>query len=219
MNENNIVMLEDVWKIYKNGEHVIHSLANINYSVEDGSFNIIYGPSGSGKSTLIRVIGLLEQPTMGKVLIKGENLGELAQKKRNIVIRDEIGFLFQGSNLIPTLNALENITLPMLHSDKKLAKKLLEKVCFSDYKKLPKEMSIEEERRVSLARAMVNNHSIILADEPTGDLHTADSEKFIKILQELNRTEDLTVIITTNNRNVPKLGGNLVEIADGTFVN
>ena len=219
MNENNIVMLEDVWKIYKNGEHVIHSLANINYSVEDGSFNIIYGPSGSGKSTLIRVIGLLEQPTMGKVLIKGENRGELAQKKRNIVIRDEIGFLFQGSNLIPTLNALENITLPMLHSDKKLAKKLLEKVGFSDYKKLPKEMSIEEERRVSLARAMVNNHSIILADEPTGDLHTADSEKFIKILQELNRTEDLTVIVTTNNRNVLKLGGNLVEIADGTFVN
>lgn len=218
MNENNIVMLEDVWKIYKNGEHVIHSLANINYSVEEGSFNIIYGPSGSGKSTLIRVIGLLEQPTMGKVWIKGENSGKLAQKKRNIAIRDEIGFLFQGSNLIPTLNALENITLPMLHSDKKLAKKLLEKVGFSDHKKLPKEMSIEEGRRVSLARAMVNNHSIILADEPTGDLHTADSEKFIKILQELNRTEDLTVIVTTNNRNIPKLGGNLVEIADGTFV-
>ncbi len=218
MNENNIVMLEDVWKIYKNGEHVIHSLANINYSVEEGSFNIIYGPSGSGKSTLIRVIGLLEQPTMGKVWIKGENSGKLAQKKRNIAIRDEIGFLFQGSNLIPTLNALENITLPMLHSDKKLAEKLLEKVGFSDHKKLPKEMSIEEGRRVSLARAMVNNHSIILADEPTGDLHTADSEKFIKILQELNRTEDLTVIVTTNNRNIPKLGGNLVEIADGTFV-
>ncbi|MBZ2165644.1 ABC transporter ATP-binding protein [Methanobacterium spitsbergense] len=218
MNENNIVMLEDVWKIYKNGEHVIHSLANINYSVEEGSFSIIYGPSGSGKSTLIRVIGLLEKPTMGKVWIKGKNSGKLAQKKRNIVIRDEIGFLFQGSNLIPTLNALENITLPMLNSDKNLAKKLLEKVGFSDHKKLPKEMSIEEGRRVSLARAMVNNHSIILADEPTGDLHTADSEKFIKILQELNRTEDLTVVVTTNNRNISKLGGNLIEIADGTFV-
>ena len=81
MNENNIVMLEDVWKIYKNGEHVIHSLANINYSVEEGSFNIIYGPSGSGKSTLIRVIGLLEQPTMGKVLIKGENTRGTRSKK------------------------------------------------------------------------------------------------------------------------------------------
>ena len=218
MNENNIVMLEDLWKIYKNGEHVIHSLANINYSIEEGSFNIVYGPSGSGKSTLIRVIGLLEQPTMGKVWIKGKNSGQLAQKKRNVVIRDEIGFLFQGSNLIPTLNALENITLPMVHSDKKLAEKLLEKVGFNDHKKLPKEMSIEEGRRVSLARAMVNNHSIILADEPTGDLHTADSEKLIKILQELNRTEDLTVIVTTNNKNIPKLGGNLVEIADGSFV-
>ena len=218
MNENKIIMLEDVWKIYKNGEHVIHSLANINYSVEEGSFNIVYGPSGSGKSTLIRVIGLLEQPTMGKVWIRGKNSGELAQKKRNVIIKDEIGFLFQGSNLIPTLNALENITLPMLHSDKKLAKELLEKVGFNDYKKLPNEMSLEEGRRVSLARAMVNNHSIILADEPTGDLHTANSEKLMKILQELNSTEDLTVIVTTNNRNVPKLGGNLVEIADGTFV-
>ena len=141
------------------------------------------------------------------------------RNKRNIIIREEIGFLFQGSNLIHTLNAIENVTLPMIHTDKEFARKLLEKVGFHDYMKLPNEMSTEEWQRVCLARAMVNNHSIILADEPTGDLHTAESEKLIKILHELNRTEDLTIIITTNNENIPKLGGNLTQIADGTLIN
>jgi len=219
MDKDNIMMLEDIWKIYNNGEHVIHSLANIDYTIEEGSFNVIYGPSGSGKSTLIRVMGLLELPTMGNVWIKGRNSAELSQNKRNIIIREEIGFLFQGSNLIHTLNAIENVTLPMIHTDKEFARKLLEKVGFHDYMKLPNEMSAEEWQRVCLARAMVNNHSIILADEPTGDLHTAESEKLIKILHELNRTEDLTIIITTNNENIPKLGGNLTQIADGTLIN
>ena len=145
-------------------------------------------------------------------------MGYSSKKEKYSLIRDEIGFLFQGSNLIPTLNALENITLPMIHSDKKLAKRITgESRIQMTTRNFQRKCRIEEERRVSLARAMVNNHSIILADEPTGDLHTADSEKFIKILQELNRTEDLTVIITTNNRNFPKLGGNLVEIVDGTI--
>ncbi|MDD3985023.1 MAG: ATP-binding cassette domain-containing protein [Methanobacterium sp.] len=218
MDNDNIMVLEDIWKIYNNGEHVIHSLANIDYTIEEGSFNIIYGPSGSGKSTLIRVMGLLELPTMGNVWIKGKNSAELPQKKRNIIIREEIGFLFQGSNLIHTLNAIENVTLPMIHTDKELARKLLEKVDFHDYMKLPNEMSTEDWQKVCLARAMVNNHSIILADEPTGDLHTSESEKLIKTLHELNRTENLTVVITTNNENIPKLGGKLTKIADGTFI-
>ncbi len=215
-----ILELRDVWKIYKNGDKIVHTLAKINYSFQRGSFNIIHGPSGSGKSTLIRIIGLLESPTMGKVFINnGKDTTEFPQKKRNSLIRDEIGLVFKGSNLIPTINALENLTLPMISSDTKKAIKLLEKVGFTDYNKFPNEMSIEEEQRVCIARAMVNNHSIILADEPTGDLHTSEAENIMKLLLDLNKTEELTIIIATNNKKLSKFDGNQVEIVDGTLVN
>ena len=210
--------LEDVWKIYKNGDKIIHALSKINYKFKKSSFNIIHGPSGSGKSTLIRLLGLLESPTIGKLLIKGENIADLPQKKRISLIKNEVGFVFQGSNLIPSINAIENLTLPMINSDTKVAMRILEKVGFDSYNKIPDEMSLEEEQRVSIARALVNNHSIILADEPTGNLHTNEAEKIMKLLQDLNRTEALTVIITTNNSKLSKFDGNLVEMVDGTIV-
>ncbi len=219
MNRKNIDFeLEDVWKIYKNGDKIIHALSKINYKFKKSSFNIIHGPSGSGKSTLIRLLGLLESPTIGKLLIKGKNIADLPQKKRISLIKNEVGFVFQGSNLIPSINAIENLTLPMINSDTKVAMKILEKVGFDSYNKIPDEMSLEEEQRVSIARALVNNHSIILADEPTGNLHTNEAEKIMKLLQDLNRTEALTVIITTNNSKLSKFDGNLVEMVDGTIV-
>jgi ABC-type lipoprotein export system ATPase subunit len=218
MNENNIHMeLKDVWKIYKDGDKIIHALSRINCSFQEGSFNIIQGPSGSGKSTLIRISGLLESPTMGKVLINGKNTADFPQKKRNSIIREDIGLVFQGSNLIPTINAIENLTLPMISSDNKKARILLEKVGFNDYKKFPDEMSVEEEQRVCIARAMVNNHSLILADEPTGDLHTSETEDIMKLLLDLNKNEGLTIIITSNNRKLYKFDGNMMEMVDGTI--
>jgi putative ABC transport system ATP-binding protein len=210
--------LEDVWKIYKNGDKIIHALSKINYKFKKNSFNIILGPSGSGKSTLIRLLGLLESPTIGKLLIKGENIADLSQNKRISLIKNEVGFVFQGSNLIPSISAIENLTLPMINSDTKVAMRILEKVGFDSYNKIPDEMSLEEEQRVSIARALVNNHSIILADEPTGNLHTNEAGKIMKLLQDLNRTEALTVIITTNNSKLSKFDGNLVEMVDGTIV-
>jgi putative ABC transport system ATP-binding protein len=210
--------LEDVWKIYKNGDKIIHALSKINYKFKKNSFNIILGPSGSGKSTLIRLLGLLESPTIGKLLIKGENIADLSQNKRISLIKNEVGFVFQGSNLIPSIGAIENLTLPMINSDTKVAMRILEKVGFDSYNKIPDEMSLEEEQRVSIARALVNNHSIILADEPTGNLHTNEAGKIMKLLQDLNRTEALTVIITTNNSKLSKFDGNLVEMVDGTIV-
>jgi putative ABC transport system ATP-binding protein len=217
--ENNNLHLElkDVWKIYKDGDKIIHSLSRINCSFERGSFNIIHGPSGSGKSTLIRILSLLESPTMGKVLINGKDTAEFPQEKRNFTIRNDIGLVFHSSNLIPTLNALDNLTLPMFHSNNKIASELLEKVGFINYNKFPHEMSVEEEQRVSIARAMVNNHSIILLDEPTGDLHTDETENIMKLLLELNQTRRLTIVITTNNRNLLSYG-NPFEMVDGTFL-
>jgi len=120
--------------------------------------------------------------------------------------------------LIPSISAIENLTLPMINSDTKVAMRILEKVGFDSYNKIPDEMSLEEEQRVSIARALVNNHSIILADEPTGNLHTNEAEKIMKLLQDLNRTEALTVIITTNNSKLSQFDGNLVEMVDGTIV-
>jgi ABC-type lipoprotein export system ATPase subunit len=215
--ENNIVELNEVWKIYKNGDKIIHALSRINCAFKKGSFNIIQGPSGCGKSTMIRMIGLLETPTMGKVLMNGENTSDLSQNKRNSIMRDEIGVVFKSSNLIPIINAVDNLTLPMLHSDNYKAKKLLKKVGFNDYSKFPNEMSVEEEQRVCIARAMVNNHSIILLDEPTGDLHTKESDNIIELLLDLNQSEGLTMILTTNNQRISHFNQNVAEMVDGTI--
>ena len=124
------IELNDVWKIYKNNDDVIHALSRINCSFNECSFNIIHGPSGCGKSTLIRILGLIESPSLGNVLINCENTGDLPSKIRNSIIREEIGMVFKSSNLIETLNAVDNLTLPMLSSDNKKAKELLNKVGF-----------------------------------------------------------------------------------------
>ena len=211
------VELNDVWKIYKNKDNVIHALSRINCSFEDCSFNIIHGPSGCGKSTMIRIIGLVETPSLGEVMIKCENTSDQPQKIRNSIIRDEIGMVFQGSNLIQTLNAVENLTLPMWYSDNKKAKELLKKVGFNDYSKFPNEMSLEEELRVCIARAMINNHSIILLDEPTGALHSKEADQIMELLFELNRSEDLTIILTSNNNKLLQFDCNLFEMVDGTI--
>ena len=212
------IELNDIWKIYKNEDSVIHALSRINCSFRECSFNIIVGPSGCGKSTLIRIIGLIEKPSLGKVFINCENTSDQPQKIRNSIIRNEIGMVFQSSNLIQTLNAIDNLTLPMLSSDNKKAKDLLEKVGFKDYDKYPSEMSLEEEQRVSIARAMVNNHSIMLLDEPTGALHSKEAYEIMNLLQDLNKSEGLTMILTTNNKKLSQFDCNKFEMADGTML-
>ena len=126
--------------------------------------------------------------------------------------------VFQGSNLIQTLNAVENLTLPMWSSDNKKAKDLLKKVGFNDYNKFPNEMSLEEELRVCIARAMINNHSIILLDEPTGALHSKEADQIMELLLDLNRSEGLTIILTTNNNKLFQFDYNLFEMVDGTIL-
>ncbi len=212
-----ILKLIDLWKVYSNGNRVIHALNKVNYSFPEGYFSIINGPSGSGKSTLIRVMGLIEKPTMGHVLIKGDNTVDYSQKKRNSLIRGEIGFVFQGRNLLPPLNALANVTIPMRSPANNLARKLLQRVGFKDYKKFPDEMSFEEQQRVTIARAMTNNHSIILADEPTGDLHTDEAKNIMELLLDLNQSEELTIIMVTNNDKLSEFSGKSVKIVDGRF--
>jgi putative ABC transport system ATP-binding protein len=167
---------------------------------------------------MIRLIGLLEIPTMGKILLNSKNTSELSGGERNSILSNEIGMVFQGSNLIPTINAIDNLTLPMNHSNYKKAKELLEKVEFNDYNTFPDEMSVEEEQRVCIARAMVNNHSILLLDEPTGNLHTSEAANIMDLLLDLNASEKLTIILTTNNSRLSKFNTITMEMVDGTLI-
>ncbi|MGZ7050182.1 MAG: ABC transporter ATP-binding protein [Methanobacterium sp.] len=217
MNEN-ILELKNVWKTYMAGETEINALKDFNYSFSEGSFNIITGPSGSGKSTLIRIAGLLEEPSKGNVFIKGTNLTTLKEKEKTSFIKDNIGFIFQNSNLIPSLNVLENIMLSMTSKDTESAKSLLGKVEFNKFKKFPDELSFEEQQRISIARAMINDHSIILADEPTGELHTEDALKIMDLLRDLNKKENLTIFMATNNNSLSRSADNVIEIMDGTNI-
>lgn len=216
--DGSMIKLVDVWKIYKNGDEVTHSLRDLNHTFKPGSMSIIYGPSGSGKSTFVRVVGLLEKITMGQIFINEIETSSMSQMEKNSLIQDEIGFVFRNNNLIPTLNAFENVNLPMNSSDKDLTQELLEMVNFKDFKSYPNDMSKEEEIRVSIARAMVNNHSILITDEPTGDLHKSEADKIMKLLQDLNRSMNLTIILTTNDKKLERYG-ELIEIDDGKIIN
>lgn len=214
--DDSMVRLVDVWKIYKNGDEVTHSLSDLNHTFKRGSMSIIYGPSGSGKSTFVRVVGLLEKITMGQIFVNGIDTSSMSQEEKNSLIQEEIGFVFRNDNLIPTLNAFENVNLPMNSSDKNLTQELLEMVDFKDFNRYPKDMSKEEEIRVSIARAMVNDHSILITDEPTGDLHKSEADNIMKLLQDLNRSQNLTIILTTNNKKLSNYG-DLLEIEDGNM--
>jgi len=212
---NNILELKDVWKTYEVGSSTVNALKNFDFTFKEGSFNVILGPSGSGKSTLIRVAGLLEKPTKGNILINTKDLNLLSENEIASFIRNEIGFIFKNSNLIHSLTVLENVMLHMISSDRKKAKEILQKVGFNEYDKFPEELSFKDHQRVTIARSIVNNPSLILADEPTGELHTKEANEIINLLLDLNKKEKLTIIITTNNRLLSQFAENLIEINDG----
>jgi putative ABC transport system ATP-binding protein len=208
-----ILEMENVYKTYKAGDKEVYALKDFNYSFKEGSFNVILGPSGSGKSTLIRMAGLLEEPTKGKIYINGNDSASI--KKMNSFIQNNIGFIFQNNNLIPSLNALENVMLSMNSKDSERAKLLLDMVEFNEFNKYPNELSFEEKQKIAIARALINDHSLILADEPTGELHTDDAIKMINLLLDLNKNEKLTIIMATNNNMLSKFGENVINIVDG----
>lgn len=213
-----ILELKNVWKTYIAGDTEINALKDFNYAFREGSFNIIIGPSGSGKSTLIRVAGMLEKPTKGNIFIKSKDLTHLSERKMPSIVQNEIGFIFQNSNLISSLNALENIMLSMKHKDIKKAKELLEKVEFDEFNKYPEGLSFYKQQKLAIARAMINNHSLILADEPTGELHTDETNNMMNLLLKLCKNENLTIIMATNNSKLREFAENVIEIVDGTNI-
>ncbi|HEY0196143.1 MAG TPA: ABC transporter ATP-binding protein [Methanobacterium sp.] len=216
---NNVLEFQDLWKVYQMGDEKINALAGVNLNIKEGSFTSIMGPSGSGKSTLLHVAGILDMPTKGTLLINGKNTSTLSGKEQARFRRNEIGFVFQRFNLLPQLSTLENVLLPMIEPDPAKAKGFLDKMGLSGkYNKLPNQLSGGEQQRVSIARALINNPSLILADEPTGELDTKNAEIIMGILQELNKKEGVTIIIVTHNPAAAEFTNKIIEMRDGNII-
>lgn len=216
---NNVLEFKDVWKIYQMGDEKINALAGVNLNIQKGSFTSIMGPSGSGKSTLLHVGGILDMPTKGTLLMNGKDTSTLSGKEQATFRRNEIGFVFQRFNLMPQLSALENVLLPMIKPDLEKAKELLDKMGLEGkHNKRPSQLSGGEQQRVSIARALINDPSLILADEPTGELDTKNAEVIMGILQDLNKNEGVTIIIVTHNPLAAEFTDEIIEMRDGNII-
>jgi len=200
----NILEVQNLCKTYGKGEAEVRALDNVSFSVGKGEFIAIVGESGSGKSTLLNVVGALDNPTSGKVLIDGKDIFSMPEKRLTIFRRQNIGFIFQSFNLIPELNVEQNITFPLLldyqKPDEKYVEELLGILGLKERRKhLPGQLSGGQQQRVAIARALVNRPSILLADEPTGNLDPKTSRGIMDLLERINRT-GTTVLVATHDR-------------------
>ena len=219
--DNYVIIAENINKTYGRGETTVHALKKVNIEIKKGDYITIIGPSGSGKSTFMNILGCLDTPTSGKLYIENTDVSTLNENKLAKIRRERIGFIFQKYNLIPTLNALENVTLSMSFAGvnfserMKRAKNLLGKVDLSHrLTHKPSELSGGEQQRVAIARALSNNPSIVLADEPTGNVDSKSGSKIMDILEEINNQGE-TVIVVTHDPNIAKRGRWTVRIHDG----
>ncbi len=221
MEDNQVIRLENVEKIYHLGEVEVHALAGVNISIFDKEFLSIVGPSGSGKSTMLHLIGCLDRPTSGRVFLDGNDISKLSDSNLARLRGREIGFIFQFFNLYPTLDALQNVELPLmiLNVDeterRERARSLLDIVGLGDRRThLPAQLSGGERQRVAIARALANDPSLILADEPTGNLDSKSGEEVLKIFKNLNE-EGRTIVIVTHDQNIAGLAERKIEMKDG----
>ncbi|MBO8182733.1 MAG: ABC transporter ATP-binding protein [Archaeoglobus sp.] len=219
------VVLEDVYKIYTVGMQKVYALNGVSLKVDKGESVAIMGPSGSGKSTLLNMIGCLDKPTRGRVLIDRVDTSQLGDDELTRLRREKIGFIFQQYNLIPTLTALENVELPMIfrglnvRKREERAKELLEKVGLErEMDRKPTELSGGQQQRVAIARALANNPAILLCDEPTGNLDTKSGEIIMEILTNLNKEEGVTLVIVTHDPAISGYAKRIIRIRDGKIV-
>jgi putative ABC transport system ATP-binding protein len=217
-----ILELKDVWKVYSMKGVETNALRGVSLKIEAGSYAAIVGPSGSGKSTLMHILGCLDTPTRGKVLIDGRDVSEMNDDQLALIRRQKIGFVFQAYNLITSLNAIENVALPMRFSGVskgdafKKARELLLKVGLENrLEHKPNEMSGGEQQRVAVARALINEPEIILADEPTGNLDTKTGKEIFELVESLHTKTKKTLIIVTHDLNLAQRAHQEIRIKDG----
>lgn len=218
-----ILKVENLNKTYGKGENIVEALKDINLSVNKGEFVAIVGASGSGKSTLLHLLGGLDRPTKGKVIIDGESIYNYKEEKLAIFRRRKIGFIFQFFNLIPVLDVEENIALPALLDNDKVDKSYLEEIIeilgLKERKNhLPSELSGGQQQRVSIGRALLNKPSIILADEPTGNLDSKNSKEVIELLKFTAKKYNQTLILITHDINIATMADRVITIEDGEIV-
>lgn len=214
-----IVEAKNVIKNYKQGARTIHAVNGTNLAIEKGDFLVIIGPSGSGKSTLLQLIGGLDRPTSGIIEINGTDIAKISDANLSKLRRDNIGFIFQNFNLIPTLTAAQNVEAAIAKrgkNDGKRVKAALKQVGLEERANhLPSLLSGGEQQRVAIARALINKPAIILADEPTGNLDSNTGEEILDILKELNEKNKQTVILITHGDYVKKYATRMIQIKDG----
>lgn len=213
---------EKVERVYKLGGRKVLTLSDVNLEIKKGDFVSIMGPSGSGKTTLLNVLGCLDKPTNGKVLLDGVDITNVPEKDLHKTRKHKIGFVFQTFNLMPWLNAVENVELPMEGTGKtkedmrKRASELLDMVGLSERKEhRPQKLSSGEQQRVAIARALANNPAIVLADEVTGNLDGKTKLEIIKLLGKLNTEQGTTIIIVTHDSQVASMTGRMLFLSDG----
>ncbi|MGG1629678.1 ABC transporter ATP-binding protein [Rossellomorea sp. NRS-1567] len=216
----NILQIENLSKIYGKGETAVKALDDVSFSVRKGEFVAIIGPSGSGKSTLLHLLGGVDRPTSGKVLIDQTDIYQLDETQLAVFRRRQIGLIYQFYNLIPILTVEENITLPMLLDQHKVDQKQLTDLVSTlglheRLNHLPNQLSGGQQQRVSIGRALISNPAIILADEPTGNLDSKNSTEIIELLKIFNKTYNQTLIIITHDERIALQADRVIEIADG----
>lgn len=216
-----LIRIEDMTKVYNPGENEVRALDHISLEVQEGEFVAIIGQSGSGKSTLMNMLGCLDVPTSGEYYLNGTDVSTMADNDLSTVRNNEIGFIFQGFNLIPNLDALDNVALPLIYRGvdkkkrRKMAKDALGMVGLENrIKHKPSEMSGGQQQRVAIARAIAAKPPVILADEPTGNLDSASSKDILNILQELHKN-GRTIVLITHDDKIAHQAKRIVRIMDG----
>jgi putative ABC transport system ATP-binding protein len=218
-----ILKIENLTKTYGSGENLVNAVDDVSFSVEKGEFVAIVGASGSGKSTLLHLIGGVDRPTSGKIFVDGNDISKMNDDKLAVFRRRQVGIVYQFYNLIPILTVEENITLPCDLDGRGVDRERLEMILDSfglraRRKHLPNQLSGGQQQRTSIARALINNPSLVLADEPTGNLDSKSSEEVMSMLKMCNQSYGQTVIMITHNLDIAKQADRIITISDGKIV-
>lgn len=218
-----ILKVENLTKVYGKGENEVRALNGVSFSVEKGDFVAIIGPSGSGKSTLLHTLGGVDRPTGGKVLVNGQDVYSRSDEQIAVFRRREVGLIYQFYNLIPVLNVEENMSLPVLLDGRNVNRDRLRELIreldlVGHEKHLPNQLSGGQQQRVSIGRALMNSPSIVLADEPTGNLDSKNSHEIVELLKRMNREYNQTLIMITHDESIALQARRIIAIEDGKIV-